>query len=100
MAEKRTDLIPRPYLQSIDSSSNPSLSLSLYLELTKSKQTFLLTYTGIMAYLISSWTITGIVVSRLLFLLVGLFLAISGSTLLNVLIKLFNVYILASRKPL
>jgi len=64
-------------------STSSSLSISILSELIKSKQTFLLLYTAVFAYLISAWTTTGIVVSTFLWLNVGLFLAISGSTLLN-----------------
>ena len=60
-----------------------SLSLSIVSELIKSKQTFLLLYTAVFAYLISAWCTTGIVFSTFLWLNIGLFLAISGSTLLN-----------------
>ena len=63
-----------------------SLSLSIISELIKSRQTFLLLYTAIFAYLISAWTLTGIVVRTFLWLNVGVFLAISGSTLLNMVI--------------
>ncbi|MHA1978653.1 MAG: heme o synthase [Candidatus Hodarchaeales archaeon] len=54
----------------------------LYGELIKSKQTFLLVYTSFFAYLISAWS-TGINLSVFLWLNVGVFFAISGSTLLN-----------------
>jgi protoheme IX farnesyltransferase len=66
--------------------SHSQLSFSLYGELIKSKQTFLLVYTAIFAYLISAWTTTGINLSQLLWVTVGLFFAISGSTLLNMVI--------------
>jgi protoheme IX farnesyltransferase len=66
--------------------SYSQLSFSLYGELIKSKQTFLLVYTAIFAYLISAWTTTGINLSQLLWVTVGLFFAISGSTLLNMVI--------------
>ncbi|MFW9906780.1 MAG: protoheme IX farnesyltransferase [Candidatus Thorarchaeota archaeon] len=58
------------------------LSFSLYSELIKSKQTFLLLYTAIFAYLISSWN-TNLILSDFIWLMIGLFFAISGSTLLN-----------------
>jgi len=64
-------------------SASSFLSLSVLSELIKSKQTFLLLYTAVFAYLISAWCTTGIVLSTFLWLNVGLFLAISGSTLLN-----------------
>ena len=54
----------------------------LYGELIKSKQTFLLVYTAFFAYLITAWSV-GINVSVFLWLNVGMFFAISGSTLLN-----------------
>ncbi|MFX0124269.1 MAG: heme o synthase [Candidatus Hodarchaeota archaeon] len=60
----------------------PPLSLSLYNELIKSKQTFLLLYTALFAYLISSWNASFLLYQFLPFM-VGLFFAISGSTLLN-----------------
>jgi protoheme IX farnesyltransferase len=68
------------------SPSYPPLSFSVYSELIKSKQTFLLLFTTIFAFLISSWTTTGIILSKLLIVTVGLLLAISGSTLLNMVI--------------
>ena len=60
----------------------PPLSFSLYGELIKSKQTFLLLYTAVFAYLISSWG-TKIIFHEFLLFIVGLFFAVSGSTLLN-----------------
>ncbi|MFW9905544.1 MAG: protoheme IX farnesyltransferase [Candidatus Thorarchaeota archaeon] len=60
----------------------PPLSFSLYGELIKSKQTFLLLYTAVFAYLISSWGVNFIFHKFTLFI-VGLFFAVSGSTLLN-----------------
>ncbi|MFX1508260.1 MAG: heme o synthase [Promethearchaeota archaeon] len=60
----------------------PPLTLSLYGELIKSKQTFLLIYTAVFAYLISSWG-TNIIFHQFLLFIVGLFFAVSGSTLLN-----------------
>ena len=66
--------------------TSSSLSLSIISELIKSKQTILLVYTAMFAYLISAWTTTGIVVRTFLWLNVGIFLAISGSTLLNMVI--------------
>ncbi|PWI47812.1 hypothetical protein CEE45_09885 [Candidatus Heimdallarchaeota archaeon B3_Heim] len=54
----------------------------LYGELIKSKQTFLLVYTTFFAYLISAWS-TGFDLNVFLWLNVGVFFAISGSTLLN-----------------
>jgi protoheme IX farnesyltransferase len=54
----------------------------LYGELIKSKQTFLLVYTSFFAYLITAWN-TGFDLIIFLWLNVGIFFAISGSTLLN-----------------
>lgn len=56
--------------------------LKLSIELVKAKQTALLVYTGIMAYLVSVHPI-GINFRTILLLSLSLFLAISGSTLLN-----------------
>jgi len=64
-------------------STSSSLSPSILSELIKSKQTFLLLFTAVFAYLISAWTTTGIVICTFVWLNIGLFLAISGSTLLN-----------------
>lgn len=66
----------------IKASAYHPLSFSLYGELIKSKQTFLLLYTGIFTYIISVWG-TGIVLTDFIWLILGLFFAISGSTLLN-----------------
>jgi protoheme IX farnesyltransferase len=60
----------------------PPLSFSLYGELIKSKQTFLLLYTAVFAFLISSWG-ANIVFYKFILFIVGLFFAVSGSTLLN-----------------
>lgn len=54
----------------------------LYGELIKSKQTVLLVYTTGFAYLMSTWNV-GINLLQALLLIVGLTLAVSGSTLLN-----------------
>ncbi|MFX1286322.1 MAG: heme o synthase [Promethearchaeota archaeon] len=62
--------------------SYPPLSLSTYGELIKSKQTFLLLYTAIFAHLITAWGASFNLLSFIWFV-VGLFFAISGSTLLN-----------------
>ncbi len=72
--------------EKLDVFSSSQLSLSLYGELIKSKQTFLLVYTTIFAFLIASWTTTGIVLSKLFWVSLGLFFAVSGSTLLNMVI--------------
>ena len=69
-----------------DETSNSSLSISLFFELIKAKQTGLLVYTAIFSYLISSWTEIGIVLSKLLWASIGLFFAVSGSTLLNMVV--------------
>jgi protoheme IX farnesyltransferase len=60
----------------------PPISFSMYSDLIKSKQTFLLVYTTICAYLISTWN-SGISLLELIWLIVGIFFAVSGSTLLN-----------------
>lgn len=60
----------------------PPLSFSLYGELIKSKQTFLLLYTAVFAYLISSWG-ENIIFYKFILFIIGLFFAVSGSTLLN-----------------
>ncbi|MFX1517845.1 MAG: hypothetical protein ACFFC6_16200 [Promethearchaeota archaeon] len=60
----------------------PPLSFSLYGELIKSKQTFLLFYTAVFAYLISSWG-THFIIHLFILFMVGLFFVISGSPLLN-----------------
>ncbi len=62
--------------------SYPSFSLSLYGELIKSKQTFLLSYTAVFAYFISSWT-NGLQFWNFIWFVISIFFAISGSTLLN-----------------
>ncbi|MFX0210936.1 MAG: heme o synthase [Candidatus Hodarchaeota archaeon] len=62
--------------------SYPPLSFSTYSELIKSKQTFLLLYTAIFTYLISAWD-TGFDLLKFIWFTIGLFFAISGSTLLN-----------------
>lgn len=63
-------------------SSTTSTPFLLYGELIKSKQTFLLTYTTFFAYLVSAWMI-GIDIGIFLWLMVGVFFAVSGSTMLN-----------------
>jgi len=57
------------------------LPFSLYLELIKARQTFLLVFTSFFAYLISAWP--EIQVADSLWLLFSMFTAVSGSTLLN-----------------
>jgi protoheme IX farnesyltransferase len=63
-------------------SSTSTIPFFLYGELIKSKQTFLLVYTTFFAYLVSAWSL-GINFSLFLWLMVGVFFAVSGSTLLN-----------------
>ncbi|MFX1252578.1 MAG: heme o synthase [Promethearchaeota archaeon] len=58
------------------------IPFSLYKQLTKPKQTFLLLYTGIFAYLISAWGYN-FNIFDLFWLIVGQFLAISGATMIN-----------------
>jgi protoheme IX farnesyltransferase len=62
--------------------SYPPLSFSTYSDLIKSKQTFLLLYTAIFTYLISAWA-SGLDLMKFIWFTIGLFFAISGSTLLN-----------------
>lgn len=54
----------------------------IYSELIKWKQTLLLVFTAIFAYLISAVT-TSFILTNLIFLFISIFLAISGSTILN-----------------
>lgn len=68
--------------EDVTSQVYPPLSFSLYGELIKSKQTFLLLYTAVFAYLISSWG-KSILLYEFIMFIVGLFFAIAGSTLLN-----------------
>ncbi|MCK4849192.1 MAG: protoheme IX farnesyltransferase [Candidatus Heimdallarchaeota archaeon] len=63
-------------------SSKTATSFFLYGELIKSKQTFLLVYTTFFAYLVTAWPI-GIDLCIFLWLMVGVFFAVSGSTMLN-----------------
>lgn len=85
MSTDKLSIVVQEYEQSL-AVSHSKLSFSLYGELIKSKQTFLLVYTTIFAYLISAWTTTGIILAQLLWVTVGVFFAISGSTLLNMVI--------------
>ncbi len=62
--------------------NSSSSMLSLYGELIKSRQTALLVYTTGFAYLLSAWQ-TGIDWPHATVLIVSLFFAVSGSTLLN-----------------
>jgi len=57
------------------------LPINVYFELIKTKQTFLLIYTGVLTYLISSWK--DVSLFTLSWLIISLFFSISGSTLLN-----------------
>ncbi len=56
--------------------------LSAYVELIKGKQTFLLVYTTLFAYLVSAWP-DDVNHAVLLWLLISMFLAVSGTTMLN-----------------
>ena len=62
--------------------ASTTIPFFLYGELIKSKQTFLLVYTTFFAYLIMAWSAT-FNLSVFLWVNVGLFFAVSGSTLLN-----------------
>ncbi len=62
--------------------STKSSMFGLYGELIKSRQTALLVYTTGFAYLMSAWNI-GINAMQAIVLIIGLTLAVSGSTLLN-----------------
>ena len=68
--------------EEVTSFSYPPLSFSTYSELIKSKQTFLLLYTAVFAYLISIWG-KEIFLFHLIWFTIGLFFAVTGSTLLN-----------------
>lgn len=59
-----------------------TLSFSIYGELIKSKQTFLLVYTTFFTYIISAWT-NGFNLSHFIWIIIAMFFAVSGSTLLN-----------------
>ncbi len=61
--------------------SNFFMPLSIYFELIKLKQTFLLVFTSFFAYLISAYPTISWIDS--IWLLFSMFLAVSGSTLLN-----------------
>jgi protoheme IX farnesyltransferase len=86
MSDDEIPITTYEYEKPVIATSYSQLSFSLYGELIKSKQTFLLVYTTIFTYLISAWTTTGIIISQLLIVTVGLFFAVSGSTLLNMVI--------------
>ena len=68
--------------EAVTITSHTFIPFFLYGELIKSKQTFLLVYTTFFAYLVSAWTI-GINFTIFAWLMVGVFFAVSGSTLLN-----------------
>ncbi|MHA1974486.1 MAG: protoheme IX farnesyltransferase [Candidatus Hodarchaeales archaeon] len=76
--------IPKPneMVGTVSSTSYSNPSFSVYSELIKSKQTFLLCYTTVFAYLITSVS-AGFVLSDFLWITVGMFFAVSGSTMLN-----------------
>ncbi|MFX0115654.1 MAG: heme o synthase [Candidatus Hodarchaeota archaeon] len=61
------------------------IPFSLFGELIKGKQTTLLVYTAVFTYLISAWR-ESIDTFALIWLIIGLFLAISGSTMLNMVV--------------
>ncbi|MHA1952981.1 MAG: heme o synthase [Candidatus Heimdallarchaeaceae archaeon] len=63
------------------SKNNFFLPISLYMEIIKARQTFLLLFTSYFAYLISAWPQIELLNS--IWLLLSMFLAISGSTMLN-----------------
>ncbi len=86
MSDDEISTTTQEYESPVTTTSYSQLSFSLYGELIKSKQTFLLVYTAIFAYLITAWTTNGIIISQMLMVTVGLFLAVSGSTLLNMVI--------------
>ncbi len=69
-------------LETATLTSTTTIPFFLYGELIKSKQTFLLVYTTFFAYLVSAWT-NGINPGLFIWLMVGVFFAVSGSTLLN-----------------
>ncbi|MHA1771805.1 MAG: heme o synthase [Candidatus Thorarchaeota archaeon] len=71
-----------PTSSEMENSSTKSSMFGLYGELIKSKQTVLLVYTTGFAYLMSAWNV-GIDIFQVILLIVGLTLAVSGSTLLN-----------------
>ncbi|MHA2368239.1 MAG: UbiA family prenyltransferase, partial [Candidatus Hodarchaeales archaeon] len=75
-----TAAIPRANAQ--QTSRFAFIPLPLYGELIKGKQTVLLIYTAVFTYLISAWE-KEIEIFQLIWLVIGLFLAISGSTMLN-----------------
>ncbi|MFW9992141.1 MAG: protoheme IX farnesyltransferase [Candidatus Odinarchaeota archaeon] len=77
--------VEKQSFSTVAKSNAPSIlviPLNLYGQLIKAKQTFLLLYTAILVYLISAWNSEFSLVN-LVVLSVSLFLAISGSTLLN-----------------
>ncbi|UCE12977.1 MAG: protoheme IX farnesyltransferase [Candidatus Heimdallarchaeota archaeon] len=81
MTEIKIPLQSQEY-DDVTSYTYPPLSFSTYGELIKSKQTFLLLYTAIFGYLISTWGL-GFNLLNFIWFTIGVFFAISGSTLLN-----------------
>ncbi len=67
--------------EKVKNTDNRFLSLRLYLGLIKEKQTILLVFTSVLAYLISAYPTISL--SDSLWLLFSIFLAVSGTTLLN-----------------
>ncbi|MHA2252112.1 MAG: UbiA family prenyltransferase [Candidatus Kariarchaeaceae archaeon] len=70
---------------SISNVQHTFIPFSLYSELIKGKQAALLVFTGLAAYLISGYP-HNIHLGEILFLVIGLFFAVSGSTLFNMVI--------------
>ncbi|MHA1201263.1 MAG: protoheme IX farnesyltransferase [Candidatus Heimdallarchaeaceae archaeon] len=75
------DQFPAITEEKVRTTSDRFLSLRLYLGLIKEKQTVLLVFTSILAYLISAYPTISL--SDSLWLLFSMFLAVSGITLLN-----------------
>ena len=76
------DVLLQQESEDVTAFTYPPLSFSTYSELIKSKQTFLLLYTALFAYLISVWG-TNILLFHFIWFTISLFFAITGSTLLN-----------------
>lgn len=81
VAEQDSSLEPLLNVEKESSSRNFFLPVSLYMELIKGRQTFLLIFTSYFAYLISAWP--SVQLNDSLWLLLSMFLAVSGSTMLN-----------------
>ena len=83
-------MVDRELPDQLHSYGTPSVAVTttphffLYGELIKSKQTFLLLYTTFFAYLITAWT-SGFDLTIFMWVNVGVFFAVSGSTLSNAL---------------